>query len=119
MNVIPKLFLAQRCTFNCRSLHSSAITYKQAVKHTEFVGKLKQPRKQYVNFQKRGDFKDIPEWSFLDGRPAPPGMAKTRRREAQKQICLRIIELNREIERVTTKTTRRQRKLNQYAAKNN
>lgn len=113
MNVIAKHVLPPAYSASCRSFYNSSILYKQMVKRTEFVGRLENPKKQFQHFQKRGSFKDIPEWSYLDGKPAPPGMAKTRRRESQKQICLRIMELNNEIENIISKTTRKKRKFNQ------
>ena len=44
-----------------------------------------------------GEMADTPDWSFLDGRPAPPGFRATQRKAIQRQICERIIQLNAEI----------------------
>ena len=53
-----------------------------------------------------GPLIDAPDWSYLDGRPAPPGSRATRRKEIQKQICERIIDLNKDIDYATQRTQR-------------
>ncbi|XP_039262791.1 large ribosomal subunit protein mL52-like [Styela clava] len=37
------------------------------------------------------DMVTIPDWSFSDGTPSPPGLYANKNMEIQKQICKRII----------------------------
>jgi len=53
-----------------------------------------------------GPLINTPDWSYLDGRPAPPGARAVQRREIQKQICQRIIDLNRDIDKATKRVGR-------------
>jgi len=77
---------------------------------TRFKGKMQDVESRFKRNPNRGTFKDIPEWSYLDGSPKPPGMKLTRRRERQKEICRRIIELSKEIEQVQNKESKLERR---------
>ena len=56
-----------------------------------------------------GVLADTPDWSFLDGRPAPPGALATQRKAIQRQICERIILLLGEIEKAKKTVVNRKR----------
>ena len=56
------------------------------------------PKKERVLNYCYGIFADVPDWSYVDGSPAPPANRPTERKAIQRQICERIIFLMNEIE---------------------
>ncbi|XP_051922337.1 39S ribosomal protein L52, mitochondrial [Hippocampus zosterae] len=46
-----------------------------------------------------GPLTDLPDWSFADGRPAPPMKGFLRRRQEREELARRIVMLNSEIDR--------------------
>uniref|UniRef100_A0A8C8RR44 Large ribosomal subunit protein mL52 n=1 Tax=Pelusios castaneus TaxID=367368 RepID=A0A8C8RR44_9SAUR len=45
-----------------------------------------------------GPLRDLPDWSFVDGRPAPPWKGQTRRRQEDKAFAQRVALLAQEME---------------------
>nr|XP_032625197.1 39S ribosomal protein L52, mitochondrial [Chelonoidis abingdonii] len=45
-----------------------------------------------------GPLRDLPDWSFVDGRPAPPWKGQTRRRQEDEAFARRVAMLHREME---------------------
>ncbi|XP_076811805.1 large ribosomal subunit protein mL52-like [Clavelina lepadiformis] len=96
-----------RCLFQqnlpviCRTISTTQLCFGRLKK-----GDLKKERGLNKGY---GPMVDTPDWSYADGRPAPPGVRATARREIQKQICRRIIELNSDINRATNKVSSRKR----------
>ena len=76
--------------FFARTLSISSVYYGKHPK--SFFIKKRQRNNNY------GVIADTPDWSFLDGRPAPPGSRALERKNIQRQICEQIIRLNAEIE---------------------
>jgi len=66
-------------------------------------------RKKRVLNNGYGIIADTPEWSFLDGHPAPPGNRATQRKAIQRQICKRIIQLLNEIDKAKKTAVNRKR----------
>ncbi|XP_019714068.1 large ribosomal subunit protein mL52 [Hippocampus comes] len=46
-----------------------------------------------------GPLTDLPDWSFADGRPAPPMKGFLRRRREREELARRIVMLDSEIDR--------------------
>ncbi|XP_067389202.1 large ribosomal subunit protein mL52 [Emydura macquarii macquarii] len=46
-----------------------------------------------------GPLRDLPDWSFVDGRPAPPWKGQTRRRQEDEAFARRVAQLAGEMER--------------------
>ncbi|XP_074555244.1 large ribosomal subunit protein mL52 [Halichoeres trimaculatus] len=46
-----------------------------------------------------GPLTDLPDWSFADGRPAPPLKGQIRRKQEREVIARRIVMLNSEVDR--------------------
>ncbi|CAI5669169.1 unnamed protein product [Oreochromis niloticus] len=46
-----------------------------------------------------GPLTDLPDWSFADGRPAPPMKGQLRRRQEREALSRRIVMLNSEVDR--------------------
>ncbi|XP_029932053.1 large ribosomal subunit protein mL52 [Myripristis murdjan] len=46
-----------------------------------------------------GPMTDLPDWSFADGRPAPPLKGHLRRRQEREALARRIVMLNSEVDR--------------------
>ncbi|KAM9424505.1 large ribosomal subunit protein mL52 [Pholidichthys leucotaenia] len=46
-----------------------------------------------------GPMTDLPDWSFADGRPAPPMKGYLRRRQEREVLARRIVMLNSEVDR--------------------
>ncbi|XP_067870248.1 39S ribosomal protein L52, mitochondrial [Heterodontus francisci] len=46
-----------------------------------------------------GPMTDLPDWSFADGRPAPPLKGQTRRQQETEKMARRILMLTNEMER--------------------
>ncbi|XP_047242208.1 39S ribosomal protein L52, mitochondrial [Girardinichthys multiradiatus] len=46
-----------------------------------------------------GPLTDLPDWSFEDGRPAPPLKGQLRRRQEKEVLAKRIVMLNSEVDR--------------------
>ncbi|KAM4564207.1 large ribosomal subunit protein mL52 [Fundulus diaphanus] len=46
-----------------------------------------------------GPLTDLPDWSFEDGRPAPPLKGQLRRRQEKEALARRIVMLNSEVDR--------------------
>jgi len=55
-------------------------------------------RKQPVNPTERGVLTDGADFSYADGRPAPPGVGQARRAAEQRQMMERIVQLTDEID---------------------
>ena len=93
VSIFPKSIL--RTSFICvsvsRSLSTSTVHYGRLPE--SFWRKKRKLNNAY------GALADTPDWSFLDGRPAPPGTLATQRKAIQRQVCERIITLLAEIER--------------------
>ncbi|XP_028330864.1 large ribosomal subunit protein mL52 [Gouania willdenowi] len=45
-----------------------------------------------------GPLTDLPDWSFADGRPAPPMRGHVRRKEERESLARRIVMLNSEVD---------------------
>ncbi|XP_008281589.1 large ribosomal subunit protein mL52 [Stegastes partitus] len=45
-----------------------------------------------------GPLTDLPDWSFADGRPAPPLKGQLRRREEKEALAKRIVTLSSEVD---------------------
>ncbi|XP_054916120.1 39S ribosomal protein L52, mitochondrial [Poeciliopsis prolifica] len=45
-----------------------------------------------------GPLTDLPDWSFEDGRPAPPLKGQMRRRQEKETLARRIVMLNSEVD---------------------
>ncbi|XP_070585294.1 large ribosomal subunit protein mL52 isoform X1 [Erythrolamprus reginae] len=73
-----------------RSFHCST------VKHAGSTWRLKHGLPE--NPSDRGLTTDLPDWSFADGRPAPPMAGHVRRLEKQREIVKRITKLSSEID---------------------
>lgn len=71
-------------------LAENRIFYKRVT--PEFVPK----KKRRLN-NTQGVFSDLPDWSFINGKPGPPTNKQTERKAIQRQICERIIMLSNEI----------------------
>nr|XP_046237483.1 39S ribosomal protein L52, mitochondrial isoform X2 [Scatophagus argus] len=46
-----------------------------------------------------GPLTDLPDWSFADGRPAPPMKGQLRRKQEREVLARRIVMLNAEVDR--------------------
>ncbi|XP_041842009.1 39S ribosomal protein L52, mitochondrial [Melanotaenia boesemani] len=46
-----------------------------------------------------GPLTDLPDWSFADGRPAPPMKGQLKRRQEREDLSRRIVMLSSEIDR--------------------
>ncbi|XP_077356233.1 large ribosomal subunit protein mL52 [Festucalex cinctus] len=46
-----------------------------------------------------GPLTDLPDWSFADGRPAPPMKGMLRRRQEREELARRIVMLDAEVDR--------------------
>ncbi|KAM9827888.1 large ribosomal subunit protein mL52 [Neosynchiropus ocellatus] len=46
-----------------------------------------------------GPLTDLPDWSFADGRPAPPMKGMLRRRQEREALARRIVMLNSEVDK--------------------
>ncbi|KAM4612243.1 large ribosomal subunit protein mL52 [Polymixia lowei] len=46
-----------------------------------------------------GPLTDLPDWSFADGRPAPPLKGHLRRKQQREALARRIVMLNSEVDR--------------------
>nr|XP_020480273.1 39S ribosomal protein L52, mitochondrial isoform X1 [Monopterus albus] len=46
-----------------------------------------------------GPLTDLPDWSFADGRPAPPLKGQLRRKQEREVLAKRIVMLNSEMDR--------------------
>ncbi|XP_017288663.1 39S ribosomal protein L52, mitochondrial [Kryptolebias marmoratus] len=46
-----------------------------------------------------GPLTDLPDWSFADGRPAPPLKGHLRRRQEREVLARRIVMLNSEVDK--------------------
>uniref|UniRef100_A0A672YWG0 Large ribosomal subunit protein mL52 n=2 Tax=Sphaeramia orbicularis TaxID=375764 RepID=A0A672YWG0_9TELE len=46
-----------------------------------------------------GPLTDLPDWSFADGRPAPPLKGQLRRKREQEALARRIVMLSSEVDR--------------------
>ncbi|KAM4537224.1 large ribosomal subunit protein mL52 [Odontesthes bonariensis] len=46
-----------------------------------------------------GPMTDLPDWSFADGRPAPPMKGQLRRRQEREVLARRIVMLSSEVDR--------------------
>lgn len=46
-----------------------------------------------------GPLTDLPDWSFADGRPAPPMKGHQKRREERENLARRIVMLSSEVDR--------------------
>ncbi|KAI3376343.1 hypothetical protein L3Q82_016825 [Scortum barcoo] len=46
-----------------------------------------------------GPLTDLPDWSFADGRPAPPMKGQQRRKQEREVLARRIVMLNSEVDR--------------------
>ena len=104
ISILPKYVL--QCSAN---IHLNAL--KTISTSTVHHGKLPPSfwrRKRNLN-NGYGPLADTPDWSFLDGRPAPPGTLATQRKAIQRQICERIILLLSEIAEAKTKVVNKKR----------
>merc|ERR1711915_522520 len=55
-----------------------------------------------------GPLTDLPDWSFADGRPAPPLKGHLRRRQAREDLARRIVILSSEVDKGIEAWTQRQ-----------
>ncbi|XP_047455865.1 39S ribosomal protein L52, mitochondrial [Mugil cephalus] len=55
-----------------------------------------------------GPLTDLPDWSFSDGRPAPPLKGQLRRRQEREVLARRIVMLSSEMDRGIEKYEKRQ-----------
>ncbi|XP_060636032.2 large ribosomal subunit protein mL52 isoform X2 [Anolis sagrei] len=68
-----------------------------------------------VNPSEFGPLTDLPDWSFADGRPAPPMKGYLRRREKNAELARRVVEISAEIDRGMEKWEAKQREAEQAA----
>ncbi|KAL4593393.1 39S ribosomal protein L52, mitochondrial isoform X1 [Arapaima gigas] len=47
---------------------------------------------------KYGPLTDLPDWSFADGRPAPPLKGQRRRQREREEFVRRVVEISTEME---------------------
>ncbi|XP_021960147.1 39S ribosomal protein L52, mitochondrial [Folsomia candida] len=62
------------------------------------VGAWRKEQGLSVNPTASGPLTDGPDYSFIDGRPTPPGSRKIKRAEKQLQLAKKIIELSKEVD---------------------
>ncbi|XP_073509367.1 large ribosomal subunit protein mL52 [Phyllobates terribilis] len=55
-----------------------------------------------------GPMTDLPDWSFADGRAAPPWKSQNRRKEENKELASRIIMFSKEMDQGMKKWTEKQ-----------
>ncbi|XP_067436355.1 39S ribosomal protein L52, mitochondrial [Thunnus thynnus] len=55
-----------------------------------------------------GPLTDLPDWSFADGRPAPPMKGMLRRRQEREALARRIVMLSSEVDRGMERWTEKQ-----------
>ncbi|KAK7910353.1 hypothetical protein WMY93_015037 [Mugilogobius chulae] len=60
-----------------------------------------------------GPLTDLPDWSFADGRPAPPLTGQLRRRQEREKLVRRIVMLSSEMDKGIEAWTQRQDKAKQ------
>ncbi|XP_056382657.1 39S ribosomal protein L52, mitochondrial [Hyla sarda] len=88
-----------------RSLHSSALIcagQEWRIKHG-----FARSGSEY------GPLTDLPDWSFADGRPAPPWKGQSRRKEENKELASRIVMLSNEIDQGMKNWAEKQENLKQ------
>ncbi|XP_054851021.1 39S ribosomal protein L52, mitochondrial [Eublepharis macularius] len=90
-----------------RSLHCS--TAYQAGKLWRLKQGLPWNGSQY------GPITDLPDWSFADGRPAPPMKGYLRRQEKNREFARRVAKLSSEIDHGMEKWKAKQREEEQEA----
>ncbi|XP_069617887.1 large ribosomal subunit protein mL52 [Ranitomeya imitator] len=86
-----------------RSLHSSALlcaSQDWRIKHG-----FARSGSEY------GPLTDLPDWSFADGRAAPPMKGQSRRKEENKELASRIIMFSKEMDEGMKKWTEKQESL--------
>ncbi|XP_044276843.1 39S ribosomal protein L52, mitochondrial [Varanus komodoensis] len=62
-----------------------------------------------VNPSMYGPLTDLPDWSFADGRPAPPMKRQLQRKEKNKEFARRVVQLSAEIDHGMEKWKAKQR----------
>ncbi|XP_048373556.1 39S ribosomal protein L52, mitochondrial [Sphaerodactylus townsendi] len=90
-----------------RSFHSSSTN--QAGKLWRLKHALPENGSDY------GPMTDLPDWSFADGRPAPPMKGYLRRQEKNREFARRIAMISSEIDRGMEKWETNQREQRQQA----
>nr|XP_016852941.1 PREDICTED: 39S ribosomal protein L52, mitochondrial [Anolis carolinensis] len=68
-----------------------------------------------VNPSEYGPLTDLPDWSFADGRPAPPMQGYLRRREKNAELARRVVMISAEIDSGMEKWEAKQREEEQKA----
>ncbi|XP_020793454.2 39S ribosomal protein L52, mitochondrial [Boleophthalmus pectinirostris] len=61
-----------------------------------------------------GPLTDLPDWSFADGRPAPPLKGHLRRRQEREDLARRIVMLSSEVDRGIETWAKRQEEAEQH-----
>ncbi|XP_060111385.1 large ribosomal subunit protein mL52 [Heteronotia binoei] len=96
---LTKIALASR-SFHCSTADQTGIKWR--LKHA-----LAENGSQY------GPMTDLPDWSFADGRPAPPMKGYLRRQEKNREFARRVAmiasEMDRGMEKWETKQRERER----------
>ncbi|MBN3299760.1 large ribosomal subunit protein mL52 [Amia ocellicauda] len=64
-----------------------------------------------------GPLTDLPDWSFADGRPAPPLKGQSRRRSEREELARRVVVLSSEMDRGMERWDQKQVETRQRAAK--
>ncbi|XP_066484970.1 large ribosomal subunit protein mL52 isoform X2 [Tiliqua scincoides] len=68
-----------------------------------------------VNPSILGPMTDLPDWSFADGRPAPPMKGQLERQEKNKEFARRVAMISAEMDRGIERWEARQREQKQQA----
>ncbi|XP_053117411.1 39S ribosomal protein L52, mitochondrial isoform X3 [Hemicordylus capensis] len=90
-----------------RSLHCS--TAHQA------CGRWREKHGFSYNPSLRGPITDLPDWSYADGRPAPPMKGQLRRQEKNEAFARRAVMLSEEIDHALEKWEAQKREQEQQA----
>ncbi|XP_013394903.1 39S ribosomal protein L52, mitochondrial [Lingula anatina] len=88
---ISDLFLCGRCTFlSVKSFHGSPLV--------AVGGKWREKQGLDGDYNTDGPLKNLPDWSFADGRPAPLSGTQVRKRMKERKLAERVVELYKEVQ---------------------
>ncbi|XP_020665386.2 large ribosomal subunit protein mL52 [Pogona vitticeps] len=94
-----------KLTFVSRNLHCSTVD--------QSCGPWRVKHGLPVNPSMHGPLTDLPDWTFADGRPAPPMKRQLLRKEKNKELARRVVMLSKEIDHGIEKWEARQREKKQ------
>ncbi|XP_062993591.1 large ribosomal subunit protein mL52 [Elgaria multicarinata webbii] len=90
-----------------RSFHCSTVD--------QVGGKWRVKQGLPINPSGFGPLTDLPDWSFADGRPAPPMKGQLRRQEKNKEFACRVAQISAEMDHGIQKWEAKQREHEQQA----